>query len=124
MSQETAAIETDTHAEQHEELSFLHKYILPVDHKIIGMQYIFTGLIMAIIGGYFAYAFRMQLAFPGEVVPLYGLVGPGEYNMLVTNHGTIMIFWVAMPVLIAGFGNYIIPLMIGCDDMVFPRLNR
>ena len=49
---------------------------------------------------------------------------PGEYNMLVTNHGTIMIFWVAMPVLIAGFGNYIIPLMIGCDDMVFPRLNR
>jgi cytochrome c oxidase subunit 1 len=79
---------------------------------------------MAIIGGYFAYAFRMQLAFPGEVVPFYGLVGPGEYNMLVTNHGTIMIFWVAMPVLIAGFGNYIIPLMIGCDDMVFPRLNR
>ena len=124
MSQEAAAVQTDTHAEHHEELSFLHKYILPTDHKIIGMQYIFTGLIMAIIGGYFAYAFRMQLAFPGEIVPLYGLVGPGEYNMLVTNHGTIMIFWVAMPVLIAGFGNYIIPLMIGCDDMVFPRLNR
>tara|TARA_B100000929_G_scaffold81363_1_gene63543 strand:+ start:230 stop:769 length:540 start_codon:yes stop_codon:yes gene_type:complete len=88
------------------------------------MQYIFTGMIMAIIGGYFAYAFRMQLAFPGELVPGYGLVGPGEYNMLVTNHGTIMIFWVAMPVLIAGFGNYLIPLMIGCDDMVFPRINR
>jgi cytochrome c oxidase subunit 1 len=81
-------------------------------------------MIMAIIGGYFAYAFRMQLAFPGELVPGYGLVGPGEYNMLVTNHGTIMIFWVAMPVLIAGFGNYLIPLMIGCDDMVFPRINR
>ncbi len=124
MSQAAAAVQTDTHAEHHEELSFLHKYILPVDHKIIAMQYIFTGMIMAIIGGYFAYAFRMQLAFPGELVPLYGLVGPGEYNMLVTNHGTIMIFWVAMPVLIAGFGNYLIPLMIGCDDMVFPRLNR
>ena len=70
MSQANAAVHEDTHAENHEELSFLYKYILPVDHKIIGMQYIFTGLIMAIIGGYFAYAFRMQLAFPGEVVPL------------------------------------------------------
>ena len=124
MNQAATKIKSETNVQQHEELSFLYKYILPLDHKIIGLQYIFTGLIMAIIGGYFAYAFRMQLAFPGEVVPLYGLVGPGEYNMLVTNHGTIMIFWVAMPVLIAGFGNYIIPLMIGCDDMVFPRLNR
>ncbi|MBT5087996.1 MAG: cytochrome c oxidase subunit I [Deltaproteobacteria bacterium] len=124
MNQAATKIKSGTNVQQHEELSFLYKYILPLDHKIIGLQYIFTGLIMAIIGGYFAYAFRMQLAFPGEVVPLYGLVGPGEYNMLVTNHGTIMIFWVAMPVLIAGFGNYIIPLMIGCDDMVFPRLNR
>jgi cytochrome c oxidase subunit 1 len=57
-------------------------------------------------------------------VPGYGLVSPNEYNALVTNHGTIMIFWVAMPVLIAAFGNFLIPLMIGCDDMVFPRLNR
>jgi cytochrome c oxidase subunit 1 len=79
---------------------------------------------MAVIGGYFAYVFRMQLAFPGESVPFFGLVGPGEYNMMVTNHGTIMIFWVAMPVLIAAFGNFLIPLMCGCDDMVFPRLNR
>ena len=111
MSQAATAVQKEQHSGHHQELSFLHKYILPLDHKIIGMQYIFTGLIMAVIGGYFAYAFRMQLAFPGEIVPLYGLVGPGEYNMLVTNHGTIMIFWVAMPVLIAGFGNYIIPLI-------------
>jgi cytochrome c oxidase subunit 1 len=81
-------------------------------------------MIMAAIGGFMAYAFRMQLAFPGQEVPLYGLVSSAEYNSLVTNHGTIMIFWVAMPVLIAAFGNYLIPLMIGCDDMVFPRLNR
>ncbi|GIT73414.1 MAG: cytochrome-c oxidase [Pseudomonadota bacterium] len=124
MSEAAAAVQTDTHAEHHEELSFLYKYILPVDHKMIAMQYMFTGLIMAVIGGFFSYVFRMQLAFPGESVPLYGIVGPGEYNMMVTNHGTIMIFWVAMPVLIAAFGNFLIPLMCGCDDMVFPRLNR
>ena len=124
MSEAAAAIHTEDHAEHHEELSFLYKYILPVDHKMIAMQYMFTGLIMAVIGGYFAYVFRMQLAFPGESVPFFGLVGPGEYNMMVTNHGTIMIFWVAMPVLIAAFGNFLIPLMCGCDDMVFPRLNR
>jgi len=52
MSQAAAAVQMDTHAEHHEELNFLHKYILPLDHKIIAMQYIFTGMIMAIIGGY------------------------------------------------------------------------
>ena len=70
MNQAATKIKSETNVQQHEELSFLYKYILPLDHKIIGLQYIFTGLIMAIIGGYFAYAFRMQLAFPGEVVPL------------------------------------------------------
>ena len=104
--------------------NFWQKYIFSTDHKIIGMQYMFTGMVMAIIGGYFAYTFRMQLAFPGSEVFGFGTVSPHEYNSLVTNHGTIMIFWVAMPVLLATFGNFLIPLMIGCDDMVFPRLNR
>lgn len=108
----------------HHELSFFQKYLFSVDHKVIGMQYLFTGMVMALLGGFFAYAFRMQLAFPGMDVPLFGQVSPVEYNALITNHGTIMIFWVAMPVLIAAFGNYLIPLMIGCDDMVFPRINR
>lgn len=104
--------------------TFWQKYIFSTDHKIIGLQYMFTGMIMALIGGYFAYTFRMQLAFPGTEVFGFGTVSPHEYNSLVTNHGTIMIFWVAMPVLLATFGNFLIPLMIGCDDMVFPRLNR
>jgi cytochrome c oxidase subunit 1 len=108
----------------HQKLSFWSKYLFSTDHKMIAMQYLFTGMFMALIGGFMAYAFRMQLAFPGMEVPGYGLVSPANYNSLVTNHGAIMIFWVAMPVLIAAFGNFLIPLMCGCDDMVFPRLNR
>ncbi len=108
----------------HHEQSFFMKYFWSTDHKVIAMQYMLTGMAMALLGGFFAYVFRMQLAFPGNAVPGWGHVSPGEYNMLITNHGSIMIFWVAMPVLIAGFGNYLIPLMVGADDMVFPRLNR
>jgi cytochrome c oxidase subunit 1 len=108
----------------HEPQSFFMKYMWSTDHKIIAQQYMWTGILMACIGAYFAYAFRMQLAFPGIYVPGFGYVAPGEYNALVTNHGSIMIFWFAMPVLIAAFGNFLIPLMVGCDDMVFPRLNR
>jgi len=113
-----------THAEHGAEQGFWSRYAFSTDHKVIAMQYMFTGMFMALIGGYMAYAFRMQNGFPGISVPGYGLVSPNEYNALVTNHGSIMIFWVAMPVLIAAFGNYLIPLMIGCDDMVFPRINR
>jgi len=100
------------------------KYIWSTDHKIIAMQYLFTGMFMGVVGGLMAYVFRMQLAFPGLPVPGFGVVSPGQYNALVTNHGSIMIFWVAMPVLIAALGNYLIPLMVGADDMVFPRINR
>ena len=106
------------------EPGFWSKYVFPTDHKMIGLQYLWTGLLMAVVGGFMSYVFRMQVTFPGDAVPGYGVVGAGEYNALVTNHGTIMIFWVAMPILIAAFGNILIPLMIGCDDMVFPRLNR
>jgi len=102
----------------------LWDYAFSVDHKIIALQYMFTGMFMALIGGFFVYVFRTQNAFPGMAVLGYGVVSAADYNALVTNHGTIMIFWVAMPVLIAAFGNFCIPLMCGCDDMVFPRINR
>ncbi|MDW8362847.1 MAG: cbb3-type cytochrome c oxidase subunit I [Myxococcales bacterium] len=121
----STAVATAGHGhDPHGSQNWFVKYLWSTDHKIIAMQYLFTGMAMALIGGYFAYVFRSQLAWPGEHVPSWGVVTPAEYNALVTNHGTIMIFWVAMPVLIAAFGNYLIPLMIGCDDMVFPRLNR
>jgi len=115
---------SDSHGPGHHAPGFVEKYLWSTDHKMIAMQYLFTGMAMGLIGGFFAYTFRMQIAFPGVDVPGFGVVSPNEYNHLITNHGAIMIFWVAMPVLIAAFGNYLIPLMIGCDDMVFPKLNR
>jgi cytochrome c oxidase subunit I len=113
-----------THPAVHHDIGFFKKYLWSTDHKVIAMQYLFTGILMALIGGFAVYVFRMQLAFPGESVPLFGRVSSGQYNSLVTMHGTIMIFWVAMPVLLAAFGNFLIPLMLGCDDMVFPKVNR
>jgi cytochrome c oxidase subunit 1 len=121
---ESVSASTHEHPHHHVEEGFVKKYLWSTDHKIIGMQYLFTGMAMGLIGAFFAYAFRMQLAFPGMEVPMFGLVTPTRYNAAVTNHGTIMIFWVAMPILIAAFGNFLIPLMIGCDDMVFPKVNR
>ncbi len=123
-AQDPAATHSHSHAHDHAEVGFIRKYFWSTDHKIIGFQYLFTGMAMALVGGFFAYAFRMQLAYPGAKIPGFGVMTPGEYNSLITNHGAIMVFWVAMPVLIAAFGNYLIPLMIGCDDMAFPRLNR
>jgi hypothetical protein len=67
--------------------TFLH-YAWSTDHKMICFQYLFTGMGMALIGGFFSYVFRMQLAFPGKVVPFFGTVSPQQYLQLVTNHGT------------------------------------
>jgi cytochrome c oxidase subunit I len=107
----------------HSHQSFWTKYIFSTDHKVIGMQYTIVGLLMALVGGYLSYVFRMNLAYPGESVPLYGTLGPQQYNAFVTMHGMIMFFWVAMPILLAGFSNLLIPLMIGTDDMAFPTVN-
>lgn len=111
-------MEHETH-----QLSFWRKYFFSTDHKTIGAQYTIAGMAMAAIGGFLAYVFRYNLAFPGEGIPLYGDLGPQQYNAFVTMHGMIMVFWVAMPVLLAGFGNFLIPVLIGTDDMAFPTLN-
>ena len=108
---------------EHQELSFISKYIFSKDHKMIGTQYFLTGLMMSLIGGFLAFGFRMQLGFPGSEIPFVGALSQDLYNVFVTMHGTIMVFWVAMPVLVAALGNYMIPLMVGTDDMAFPTLN-
>lgn len=107
----------------HNSGSFLTKYIFSTDHKVIGTQYTITGLLMAAVGGFLAYTFRYNLAFPGESIPFFGDLGAQQYNAFITCHGMIMVFWVAMPILLAGFGNFLIPTMVGTDDMAFPTLN-
>ncbi len=107
----------------HHKKSFWSKYIFSTDHKTIGIQYMVMGMFMAGVGGYLAYVFRYNLAFPGKSIPFYGMLGAEQYNAFVTIHGMIMVFWVGMPVLLSAFGNFLIPIMIGTDDMAFPTLN-
>jgi len=115
--------------------SFFRKYLWTYDHKMIGLQYLWTALFFLLLGGGFALAVRYQLAFPWAEIPLIGkalpttiavdgVLVPGGYNMLVTMHATIMVFFVVMPLLIGAFGNYLIPLQIGAGDMAFPLLNE
>ncbi|GBD04318.1 Alternative cytochrome c oxidase subunit 1 [bacterium HR19] len=100
----------------HHEESFLRKYLFSKDHKTIGKQYLITGIAMAILGGTLAILFRINLAHPGFLTN-------EQYYAFVTYHGAIMFFWVAMPILLGGFGNILIPLMIGARDVAFPTLN-
>ena len=92
-------------------------WLTTTDHKKIGIMYLFATFIFFVIGGVEALIMRLQLAQPNGT-----LVAPETYNGLVTMHGTTMIFLFVVPVL-AGFGNYFVPLMIGARDMAFPRLN-
>jgi cytochrome c oxidase subunit I+III len=95
----------------------LHSWVTTVDHKRIGLKYLYTGLAFFVIGGIEALLLRVQLAQPN-----LGVLEPEAFNQLFTMHGTTMMFLFAIPVL-SGFGNYLVPLMIGTRDMAFPRLN-
>src|SRR5437879_1129677 len=98
-------------------LETLHEWVITVDHKKLGLMYIAYALVFLVIGGIEATIMRIQLA-----VPHARFVSPQVFNRMFTMHGTTMIFFVAMPILF-GFGNYLVPLMIGARDMAFPRLN-
>src|SRR5205807_2612979 len=88
-----------------------------VDHKRIGMRYIYTAFFFFFTSGLMALVMRSQLSAPNNHV-----VSPQQFNELFTMHGTTMIFLFNTPVL-AGFGNYLLPLQLGTRDMAFPRLN-
>ncbi len=107
----------------HHQLGFFRRYILSTDHKIIAKQYMTLSAVMALIGGYAAYIIRWQLAWPETSVPGWGPIGPDQYSGLITMHGTIMIFFVLTTAPQGGFGNFILPIQIGAEDMAFPVLN-
>jgi len=115
-------------------LGFFRTYIFSTDHKMIGLQYLFTSLFFLLIGGFLALLVRWQIGFPNTPLPILGqflrepyvidaIIQPAFYNMLFTMHATIMVFLVIMPLLIGAFGNFLIPLHIGAKDMAFPVLN-
>jgi cytochrome c oxidase subunit 1 len=98
-------------------LGVLHDWVTTVDHKKIGLLYIGYAVFFMVIAGSEALLIRIQLAVPNN-----HFVSPQVFNQLFTMHGTTMVFFVGMPILF-GFGNYLVPLMIGARDMAFPRLN-
>jgi cytochrome c oxidase subunit 1 len=95
----------------------LHDWVTTVDHKKIGIMYVLMAVVFLGIGGVEALLMRWQLW-----VPRYSFLGPDTFNQLFTMHGTTMVFFMGMPILI-GIANYLVPLMIGARDMAFPRLN-
>ena len=122
----------------HHELGFWRKYIFSTDHKVIGIQYLLTGLTFLFFGFCLMMLMRWQLAYPGQAMPVIGkwlphIFGPGSmpdgkmtpdfYNSLGAMHGTIMIFLGVVPIAFAAFGNFVVPLQIGAPDMAFPKVN-
>jgi cytochrome c oxidase subunit 1 len=130
------------HAEHHRE-GFVRHYLFSLDHKMIGRQFLFSGLAMLVIGGLLAMMVRWQLGYPEQPLPFtgwfseefwdssnwfaqgapYGVITSEFYNSLFTMHATIMIFFVVMPIMVVAFGNFLIPIGIGAADMAFPTLN-
>ncbi len=98
-------------------LDVVYEWLTTVDHKKIGLMYIAYALFFLVVAGIEAMLMRIQLAVPNN-----HFVSPQVFNQLFTMHGTTMVFFVGMPILF-GFGNYLVPLMIGARDMAFPRLN-
>lgn len=123
----------DHHDHEHHD-NFITKYIFSTDHKMIGKQFLLTGIFWAIIGGFLSILFRLQLGFPdmnleflrpllGGWIDETGKLDPTFYLALVTMHGTIMVFFVLTAGLSGTFSNFLIPLQIGARDMASGFMN-
>jgi len=97
---------------------FVRKYIFSLDHKVIGFQYFFTGLLIMLIAGSFAELVRLQLTDPNGAI-----MSHTAYNTMFTMHGTAMVWLVLIPLVTGALGNFVMPLQIGARDVAFPWLN-
>jgi cytochrome c oxidase subunit 1 len=105
--------------ELHDPKSFITKYIWSQDHKVIAIQYSLTAIGVGLLALVLSGIMRLQLGFPDT----FAFIAPEDYYQFITMHGMIMVIYLLTALLLGGFGNYLIPLMVGARDMVFPYLN-
>ncbi len=103
----------------HHPTTWVGKYVWSQDHKVIAIQYSFTAIAVGLVALVLSVLMRLQLGFPG----VFPAITPENYLQLVSMHGMIMVVYLLTALLLGGFGNYLIPLMVGARDMAFPFVN-